>query len=373
MIVVVLLFGVGLGAKQLAAYSFSQYVNYASPFTVPLDSSTAGPALAQRVILIVIDGLRVDAFERMRLVDRYRPRASLWRAFTGEPSLSYPGWTTILSGVHRPAGHPRYVCDGDECRGTVRPGPGAIYSAALPGARPDGPRGRWGEPALSGQRAAGRRGTDAPARRRRPQHDHGDHHLRPRAHRPGRARRMGAGGAHRSADVPRRGDRAGGRIRRPPGGHRTDHRRALGAAASGARRRAPADRGAEHPARRIGPAVGSAAGRVLREGLLCGGAGAPLPGVHDTAGRAESRRAAGRSRRPGAAARRVAQPGAGARPGAALPSGPRTGRPSGGLVPPAPPAARSAARAGRDGGVLRRRARALLRPRLLLLAVHHQP
>ena len=99
MIVVVLLFGVGLGAKQLAAYSFSQYVNYASPFTVPLDSSTAGPALAQRVILIVIDGLRVDAFERMSLVDRYRPRASLWRAFTGEPSLSYPGWTTILSGA----------------------------------------------------------------------------------------------------------------------------------------------------------------------------------------------------------------------------------------------------------------------------------
>src|SRR3989304_1516790 len=99
MIVVVLLFGVGLGAKQLAAYSFSQYVNYASPFTVPLDSSTAGPALAQRVILIVIDGLRVDAFERTRLGERYRPRAPLRRALTGEPELSCPGRRTILSGA----------------------------------------------------------------------------------------------------------------------------------------------------------------------------------------------------------------------------------------------------------------------------------
>ncbi|MDQ7850861.1 MAG: alkaline phosphatase family protein, partial [Armatimonadota bacterium] len=98
-VVVLLLFAAGLGARQLAAYAFLQYVRYASPFTVPLDSTAGGPPLAQRVILVVIDGLRLDAFQRMSLVERYRSRASLWRAFVGEPSLSYPGWTTILSGA----------------------------------------------------------------------------------------------------------------------------------------------------------------------------------------------------------------------------------------------------------------------------------
>jgi len=97
--VVVLLFAAGLGARHLAAYAFLQYVRYASPFAVPLESTSGGPEVAQRVVLVVIDGLRVDAFQRMSLVERYRRRSSLWRAFTGEPSLSYPGWTTILSGA----------------------------------------------------------------------------------------------------------------------------------------------------------------------------------------------------------------------------------------------------------------------------------
>lgn len=96
---VLLLAGVGLGAKELARISWLAYVNYATPFAAPLERGAPGPPLARRVILIVVDGLRVDAFDRMSLVERYRPQASHWRVWTGEPSLSYPGWTTILSGA----------------------------------------------------------------------------------------------------------------------------------------------------------------------------------------------------------------------------------------------------------------------------------
>ncbi len=96
---IVLLAGLGLGAQQLARASWLAYVDYPSPFTTPLPSTAGGPALTQRVILIVVDGLRVDAFARMSLVDRYRGRASLWQAWAEEPSLSYPAWTTILSGA----------------------------------------------------------------------------------------------------------------------------------------------------------------------------------------------------------------------------------------------------------------------------------
>jgi hypothetical protein len=98
-LVVLLLASAGLAGQQLAETSWRAYVTYPSPFTVPLEPGAPGPALAQRVLLVVVDGLRVDAFERMSLVERYRARASLWRVWTGEPSLSYPGWTALLSGA----------------------------------------------------------------------------------------------------------------------------------------------------------------------------------------------------------------------------------------------------------------------------------
>lgn len=98
-LVVLVLFLAGWGAQRLALATWSAVVDYRSPFTVPLESLTGGPALSQRVILIVIDGLRTDAFDRMRFVERFRSRASMWRAWAEEPSLSFPGWTTILSGA----------------------------------------------------------------------------------------------------------------------------------------------------------------------------------------------------------------------------------------------------------------------------------
>jgi hypothetical protein len=99
LLVVLLLAGVGFGAERLTRISFSSVVNYPAPAAVPLEPGPPGPALSQRVVIIVIDGLRMDAFQRMSLLERYRRRASLWRVWTSEPSLSFPGWTAILSGA----------------------------------------------------------------------------------------------------------------------------------------------------------------------------------------------------------------------------------------------------------------------------------
>ncbi len=99
LLVVLLLAGLGLGAERLTRISFSSVVNYPAPVAVPLEPGPSGPALSRRVVIIVIDGLRMDAFQRMGLLARYRSRASLWRVWTEEPSLSYPGWTAILSGA----------------------------------------------------------------------------------------------------------------------------------------------------------------------------------------------------------------------------------------------------------------------------------
>ncbi len=99
LLVVLLLAGVGFGAERLTRLSFLSFVNYAAPAAVPLEPGPAGAGLSQRVVLVVVDGLRSDAFERMGLLQRYRQRASLWRVWTEEPSLSFPGWTTMLSGA----------------------------------------------------------------------------------------------------------------------------------------------------------------------------------------------------------------------------------------------------------------------------------
>ncbi|HEV8339364.1 MAG TPA: alkaline phosphatase family protein [bacterium] len=99
LLVVLLLVVVGVGAQWLARVSFSSIVSYPAPVAVTLEPGAPGPALSRRVVMVVIDGLRMDAFQRMGLLERYRRRASLWRVWVDEPSLSFPGWTAILSGA----------------------------------------------------------------------------------------------------------------------------------------------------------------------------------------------------------------------------------------------------------------------------------
>jgi len=72
---------------------------YRSPFVTPLPRGAGGPALARRVVLVVVDGLRLDASRTMATLNALRERGADFTAWTGEPSLSYPGWTVIGSGA----------------------------------------------------------------------------------------------------------------------------------------------------------------------------------------------------------------------------------------------------------------------------------
>ena len=66
---------------------------------VPRWSSNAQPRLAQRVILVIIDGLRVDASREMPFLESLRAKGASGRARAEFPTLSLPGYTTILTGV----------------------------------------------------------------------------------------------------------------------------------------------------------------------------------------------------------------------------------------------------------------------------------
>lgn len=92
--------GLSYGAYRLASYSWDQVVSYQSPYT-SLDGNGPMPAEAspRRVVLVLIDGLRDDASRTMSSISGLRARGADVRLTVPEPSLSYPTWTTALSGA----------------------------------------------------------------------------------------------------------------------------------------------------------------------------------------------------------------------------------------------------------------------------------
>jgi len=101
--------GISYAAYTLAGYSWSQVVDYKSPFTsMPTDTFTgkrpplsiAVPdATPRRVVLVLIDGLTDAASRTMPSINALRKRGNDVALTVPQPSLSYPTWTTILTGA----------------------------------------------------------------------------------------------------------------------------------------------------------------------------------------------------------------------------------------------------------------------------------
>ncbi|MER3400941.1 MAG: hypothetical protein C4313_07385 [Thermoflexus sp.] len=91
----------GWGAVRLASFSWDSVVNYRSPYlTAALPTPPRTPPLTERVVLVVIDGLRRDtAAAEMPTLNALAQKGAAFTVRVGEPSLSYPGWTVIGSGA----------------------------------------------------------------------------------------------------------------------------------------------------------------------------------------------------------------------------------------------------------------------------------
>lgn len=95
------------GAYLLAGYSWDQVVSYETPFgdyDRPWAAEAAPvaaprPDQSPRTVLVIIDGLRVDTTDQMPNFQTLRQYGADMVAVTPQPSLSYPTWTTILSGA----------------------------------------------------------------------------------------------------------------------------------------------------------------------------------------------------------------------------------------------------------------------------------
>ena len=96
---VVLLAFAQFGALPIIEHTWNQVVDYQSPYTLPLSPGQGGAAATNQVVLVVVDGLRDDVSRALPVLNGLRARGADLTLRTGQPSLSYPTWTTIGSGA----------------------------------------------------------------------------------------------------------------------------------------------------------------------------------------------------------------------------------------------------------------------------------
>jgi hypothetical protein len=104
---VVICLSAAYAAYLLAGYSWDQVVEYRTPFgdydrpwaagQTPPDSP--GSPGTPRAVVVIVDGLRLDVTDEMPGYQTLRQYGADMVAVTPQPSLSYPTWTTILSGA----------------------------------------------------------------------------------------------------------------------------------------------------------------------------------------------------------------------------------------------------------------------------------
>lgn len=90
----------GVAAYMLAGRSWDAVVDYRSPYaSIALEPGEAGSAVASRTVLVIIDGLRLDSSRQMGTLNHLRGYGADLELVAPQPSLSYPNWTTIVSGA----------------------------------------------------------------------------------------------------------------------------------------------------------------------------------------------------------------------------------------------------------------------------------
>jgi len=98
--IIVVCAALGVGAYLLAGRSWDAVVEYSSPYAATeLPESERGSEAATRTVLVVIDGLRLDSSREMGTLNLLRGYGADLVLTAPQPSLSYPNWTTVLSGA----------------------------------------------------------------------------------------------------------------------------------------------------------------------------------------------------------------------------------------------------------------------------------
>lgn len=87
------------GALTLGVASYESVTLFDSPYRGDLPAGPEGEPVADRVVLIVVDGLRVDVSREITALNQLRAQGADRVVEAGQPSLSLPGWTVIGTGA----------------------------------------------------------------------------------------------------------------------------------------------------------------------------------------------------------------------------------------------------------------------------------
>ena len=86
-------------APALGEASFTSVVDFDSPYREALPLGNAGQAVTEHVVVVVIDGLRLDISNQMPTLNQLRSQGADRVMTVGQPSFSLPGWTVIGTGA----------------------------------------------------------------------------------------------------------------------------------------------------------------------------------------------------------------------------------------------------------------------------------
>ncbi len=88
---------VSLGARTLARSAWDSLVDFRAPQFSLEPGERAEPL--SRVVIVVADGLRIDAFHRIDYLSRHKQNGAYFILKTGQPSLSLPSFAVIATGA----------------------------------------------------------------------------------------------------------------------------------------------------------------------------------------------------------------------------------------------------------------------------------
>src|SRR5262249_20108003 len=72
---------------------------YVAPYRFEAGEESTGPALAPRVVMVLVDGLRLDASRRMAFLNTLRAQGADFDSSAGVPSYSRPGRAALGTGA----------------------------------------------------------------------------------------------------------------------------------------------------------------------------------------------------------------------------------------------------------------------------------
>ena len=99
MLLAVASLGLAVLAHQAARSSWDSVVHYATPFRFADGDAVAGPRVTHHVVLVVIDGLRLERSRQLKTLNVLRARGADFDCTTSAPSYSRPGRANMVTGA----------------------------------------------------------------------------------------------------------------------------------------------------------------------------------------------------------------------------------------------------------------------------------